>query len=168
MTAFFQAVIREFGGRHARAIARPVAELPSPKPARARANDPILGETPFRDALVRERKRADRFDMPFAVLVVDRSDDGSDANAWASILRAAASVKRDVDALGWLERGAVLGLLLPDATHKSAVKVMHQLRREIARRLGDRTLSSVSVRLYGHRVGAGPEERRASAGGSAG
>jgi lipopolysaccharide/colanic/teichoic acid biosynthesis glycosyltransferase len=95
--------------------------------------------------------------MPFAVLVVDRSDAGADASPWTSILRAVSAVKRDVDAVGWLERSSVLGLLLPDATQKSAVKVMHELRRQIARRLGDRTLSAVSVRLYGHRVAVGPE-----------
>jgi lipopolysaccharide/colanic/teichoic acid biosynthesis glycosyltransferase len=157
MTAFLLSVIREFSGRDQQAAARVPADQPSARPSRVRSGDPILGENTFKDALVRERKRADRFDMPFAVLVVDRSDAGADASPWTSILRAVSAVKRDVDAVGWLERGSVLGLLLPDATHKSAVKVMHQLRREIAKRLGDRTLSAVSVRLYGHRVAAGPE-----------
>ena len=157
MTAFLLSVIREFSGRDLHAVDRPPAGLPSRQPARVRAGDPILGESTFKDALVRERKRADRFDAPFAVLVVDRSDAGTDASSWGSILRAVSAVKRDVDAVGWLERGSVLGLLLPDATQKSVAKVMHQLRREIAKRLGDRTLSAVSVRLYGHRVGAGPE-----------
>ena len=157
MTAFLLSVIREISGRDPQAVVRPSAAPPSPRPARVRAGDPILGESTFKDALVRERKRADRFDMPFAVLVVDRTDAGAEASPWASILRAVSAVKRDVDAVGWLERGAVLGLLLPDATQKSAAKVMHQLRREIAKRLGDRALSAVSVRAYGHRVGSGPE-----------
>jgi lipopolysaccharide/colanic/teichoic acid biosynthesis glycosyltransferase len=158
MTAFLLSVIREISGRDQQPAARPAAEQPASKPVRTRAGDPILGESLFKDALVRERKRAERFDTPFAVLVVDRSEGGSGASPWVPILRALKSVKRDIDAVGWLEQGAVVGLLLPDATPKSAARVMQQLRREIAKRLGDGALSAMSVRLYGHRFGAGPED----------
>ena len=46
----------------------------------------VLGESVFKDALVRERKRADRFDAPFAVVLVDRSDDAPEAGPWISVL----------------------------------------------------------------------------------
>ena len=108
----------------------------------------VLGEALFKDALVRERRRADRFDTPFAVLLVDRGDSAPDTGPWAAILRAVAAVRRGVDAVGWLERGAVLGLLLTDTPGKGAVKAMQRLRREIARRLGDAALSALSLRLY--------------------
>ena len=157
MTAFLLSVIREISGRDQQPAARPAAEQPASRPVRTLACDPILGESLFKDALVRERKRAERFDTPFAVLVVDRSEGGSGASPWVPILRALKSVKRDIDAVGWLEQGAVVGLLLPDATPKSAARVMQQLRREIAKRLGDGALSAMSVRLYGHRIGAGAE-----------
>jgi lipopolysaccharide/colanic/teichoic acid biosynthesis glycosyltransferase len=155
MTAFLLTVIREFGGRDRQAAPRPAAQPSPPKPARLGSAGPVLGERVFRDALVRERKRADRFGTPFAVLVVDRSDHASGGARWASILRAVTAVKRDVDAVGWLEHGAVMGVLLPDASRKSAIKVLEHVRREIARRLGDRTLAAVSLRLYGHGVGPG-------------
>jgi lipopolysaccharide/colanic/teichoic acid biosynthesis glycosyltransferase len=63
-----------------------------------------------------------------------------------------AAVKRDVDAVGWLEESAVLGVLLPEASGKGAVRLMHRLRREIARRLGEGALAALSVRLYGQGI----------------
>ena len=118
---------------------------------------PILGESVFKDALVRERKRADRFGAPFAVLLVDRSDDVSEGDPWVSILRAVNAVKRDADAVGWLDQGAVLGLLLPEASRNGALQVMGRLRHEISTRVGDSVLAAVSMRLYGHGFEPGPD-----------
>jgi lipopolysaccharide/colanic/teichoic acid biosynthesis glycosyltransferase len=121
-------------------------------------DDYVLGERLFKDAFVRERKRADRFDTPLAVLLVDLGHNSSvGGGSWISILRAVTAAKRGVDAVGWLEQGAVLGLLLPEASEKRAFKVMARLRREIARRLGDKALATLSVRLYGHGVEPGPD-----------
>jgi lipopolysaccharide/colanic/teichoic acid biosynthesis glycosyltransferase len=130
--------------------ARPVAQpLPRTR-ARARVGARTLGEGLFRDALVRERKRADRFDTPFALLLVDRGKRSGDNGLWNPLLRAVAAVKRDVDVVGWLEQDAVLGLLLPEASGKGALKVMHRVRREVAKRLGEAALATLSIRLYAH------------------
>jgi len=120
-------------------------------------DDCVLCERLFKDTLVRERKRADRFDAPFGVLLVDRGDHSFEGASWVSILRAVAAVKRDVDAVGWLEQGVVLGLLLPETSGKRALTAMHRLRREIARRLGDSALAALSVRLYTQGVEPGPD-----------
>ena len=130
---------------------------PAPVGARARIRAQLLGEGLFKDALVRERRRADRFDTPFAVLLVDRGEGAPDDGQWAAILRAVSAVKRDVDAVGWLEQGAVLGLLLTEASGKGALRAMQRLRREIARRLGDAALSALSLRLYAHADEPGPD-----------
>ena len=143
-------VIPGVGGRDRQIATRP-AVRPSPrKRARVRVGDRVLGEGLFKDALVRERKRADRLGPPFAVLVVDGGNSSSEGRHWVPILRTLAAVKRDVDVVGWLEQGAVLGLLLPEASGKGALKVKHRLRREIARRLGDAALAALSIRLYAH------------------
>jgi len=121
------------------------------------AGHPILGESVFKDALVRERKRADRFSAPFAVLIVDRSDAGAETDHWVAIVEAIAGVKRDSDAAGWLEEGAVLGLLLPEVSRAGSLIVLDRLRRELALRIGDSALAAVSMRLYAHGVEAGPD-----------
>jgi len=122
---------------------------PSPGP---QAGIPVLGESVFKDVLVRERKCADRFESPFAVVLVDRSDDASGADAWVPILGAIAAVKRDADAVGWLDEGKVLGLLLPDVPGEGALKILDRLRHEVSARLGDAALAVLSMRVYAHRA----------------
>jgi lipopolysaccharide/colanic/teichoic acid biosynthesis glycosyltransferase len=130
-----------------RAAVRPVPEGRAPVWVRHQ----VLGEALFKDALVRERKRADRSGTPFAVVLVDRGDGSSCEARWAAILRGVTAVKRDTDVVGWLERGAVIGLLLPDgADGQSALKVLRRLRRELGRRLGESGLAALSIRLYAH------------------
>ena len=157
MTRALLAVIREVGGRDWQFGMRPADQPSSKPPALVQVGGPILGESVVREALVRERKRADRFDAPFAVLLVDRSDDASEGATWVSILSAMAAVKRDADAVGWLEQGAVLGLLLPEVSRNGALTVMDRLRHQISGRLGDSALAAVSMRLYAHGVEPGPD-----------
>ncbi|MCC6164560.1 MAG: sugar transferase [Acidobacteria bacterium] len=109
----------------------------------------VLGETLFVDAVQRERRRADRTATPFAVLVLDMTHTRGSA-PWPSVLRAAAAVRRDVDAVGWLEADAVLGILLPDVTLTCAMRVMRHLRRHLSQHLGEAASGVVSMRLYIH------------------
>lgn len=151
MTVSLLEVIPEFSGRDLPVGPRPaVRPMPERRAGGRRAGDHILGEGLFKDAFLRERRRADRYDTPFAVLLVDRDRSGGEGGFWSPILRAVAAVKRDVDAVGWFEQGEVLGLLLPETSGKCAFKVMHRLRRELARRLGDKVLAALSIRLYAH------------------
>jgi lipopolysaccharide/colanic/teichoic acid biosynthesis glycosyltransferase len=157
VTPSLLAVIPGVGGRDRQVVACPAVRPSSRRRIDARADDYVLGERLFKDAFVRERKRADRLNTQLAVLLVDRGDSSSEGDPWVSILRAVAAVKRGVDAVGWLEQGAVLGLLLPEASEKRALKVMNGLRRGIAMRLGDSALAALSVRLYAHGVESGPD-----------
>jgi lipopolysaccharide/colanic/teichoic acid biosynthesis glycosyltransferase len=157
VTKAILAVLREVGGRDWQSGTLPAGQAPSDLPDHVRAGSPILGESVFKEALVRERKRADRFGAPFAVLLVDRSDDASEADPWVSILSAIAAVKREADAVGWLDEGAVLGLLLPEVSRNGALKVLDRLRQEMASQLGHSALAAMSMRLYAHGVEAGPD-----------
>jgi lipopolysaccharide/colanic/teichoic acid biosynthesis glycosyltransferase len=91
------------------------------------------------------------------MLLIDRTGYTSEADSWAVVVDALAAVKRDSDAVGWLEEGAVLGLLLPDASRHGALKVLERLRRELASLIGEAAVAGVSMRLYAHGVEAGPE-----------
>ena len=141
------------------------AEPVGPRPASDRSGEnshdrisrPLLGEALFKDALLRERRRSDRVGTPFAVLLVDRGDGSSREFQWAPLLQAVAAVKRDVDVVGWLDRGEVLGLLLAEASGAGALKVLERVRREIRSRLGDSALAALSLRLYTHADPTGSE-----------
>jgi lipopolysaccharide/colanic/teichoic acid biosynthesis glycosyltransferase len=150
------AVLREVGRRHAESVSGG-DERPAWYDGLERPGHPILGESVFMDTLVRERKRADRFVAPFAALIVDRTGAGAESEHWAAIVASIAAVKRDSDAVGWLEEGAVLGLLLPEVTRAGALTVLDRLRRDLAARIGDAALATVSMRIYAHGLDAGPD-----------
>jgi lipopolysaccharide/colanic/teichoic acid biosynthesis glycosyltransferase len=150
MTLSLARVFSEFRGRDLRTAVRPAVRPSRPDRARTRTGASILGEALFKDAVVRQGKRADRYDTPFAVLLVDRGRNSGERDLWNPVLRAVAAVKRDVDSVGWFEQGEVLGLLLPDASGTGALKVTERLRRQLARRIGDAALAGLSIRLYAH------------------
>jgi len=151
------AVLREVGGRDRRLGDRPDAEPHPHREGQPETAHPILGESVFRDTLVRERKRADRFGAPFALLLVDRTDAASESDHWVSVVAAIAGVKRDSDAVGWLEEGAVLGLVLPEVSRTGAITVLGRVRHELELGIGASALAAVSMRLYAHGLEAGPD-----------
>lgn len=76
----------------------------------------LLDERLFRQAVMRERKRADRSGLAMALLVValpnrsgeqERTDDAVVANALSE-------VTSELDILGWFEPSSVIGLILPE------------------------------------------------------
>jgi len=151
-----EAVVSERGTVARKALTLQPAPPVSRRRSGIRVPHHVLGETLFKDVVVRERKRADRFDAPFAVLLVDRGERAFEGDLWTPIVRALAAVRRDIDIVGWLERDTALGILLPEVSGKSAARAANRLRRELGRRLGHSVLSALSVRFYahGHRPGA--------------
>src|SRR5690348_7937861 len=75
----------------------------------------VIGERLFRDALMRERKRADRFDQPFMIVLVGAAPGREgESLSWFPVIEALSAAKRDTDVLGWFEQRAVLGLIVPE------------------------------------------------------
>jgi hypothetical protein len=91
-----------------------VRERPRPQSARSARRQQalhVIGEDIFRGVVIRERKRADRSNEGFALLVVDMPSDGR--ASWRHALQALAAVKRDTDIIGWLRRDRALALMMP-------------------------------------------------------
>jgi lipopolysaccharide/colanic/teichoic acid biosynthesis glycosyltransferase len=125
-----------------------------------RSGPHVIDEPLFRSALIKERKRADRFDQPFMLLVVAKSDAASDSSStWVPVIEALRSIKGDTDVLGWFDKGSALGMILPEigATDEAVRHTLHdRVRRELARRLDSETATSgFSIRLHVH-LGARP------------
>jgi lipopolysaccharide/colanic/teichoic acid biosynthesis glycosyltransferase len=117
----------------------------APRPGNSAAY--ILGVGVLRQALLREQKRAERQGLTFAVLVIDRSHLPGDAEAWEPVVRAATDARRDEDAVGWLEDGAVLAIIVPDATREATHALCRRFRQRLAATLGDEA-AGTSTRLY--------------------
>jgi exopolysaccharide biosynthesis polyprenyl glycosylphosphotransferase len=102
--------------------------------------------------LVRERKRADRFDQPFALVVVSvRRGFNVDTPMWASVTEALTAVKRDTDVLGWLEKDSAIGLVIPEIESLDAAftqEVDSRLSAGLASRLDAEVRSAFSVQVH--------------------
>ncbi len=119
----------------------------------------VIAEDLFRDVLVRERKRAERFDESFVLVLVSLKLTPAESN-WTSLIDALHTVKRDTDVLGWFERGSVLGLIVSqtDSSDTSFARgVESRVKQAITARLDVDARSDVSIRLYRH-VGQTPGE----------
>lgn len=113
----------------------------------------VLSEELFRSALIREHKRADRFDQVFALVTVEAGDrQNSDALSLLEPTAAAISAAtRGTDLVGWLERGAVIGVMLPEIVAPAgdvASEIEARIVRELTNRLGAAALAKLSVRLH--------------------
>ena len=98
--------------------------------------DRLIDEELFRDAIGRERKRADRFEEAFVVLLVTLDRRRLDPSSLTQILEALSQSQPGADVIGWFERGAVLGLIRSVEAREpgaAATALANAFRRELAR-----------------------------------
>src|SRR5262245_8408660 len=76
----------------------------------------VIDEDLFTHLLIRERKRSDRSNRLFGLLVVrTNAAVGTDSSAlWDAAIDAVAVAKRETDMVGWLKSGAAIGVILPE------------------------------------------------------
>ncbi len=115
----------------------------------------VVNEQIFRSVLVRERKRANRFDQPFLLLLVSVDGDSSvgTSTSWHAVVEALAAVKRDTDVVGWFEGRSVIGLIVPDVGASCSTlsqDLESRVRRELGTRLGPDDRERFSLRLHAH------------------
>jgi lipopolysaccharide/colanic/teichoic acid biosynthesis glycosyltransferase len=112
----------------------------------------VVGEDIFRSVLLRERKRADRSNGAFILLLLEMNGDGS-AGEWRHAVDALAAAKRDTDVIGWFERGRVVGLLLTEAgvTDTPVRRTLEdRVRGELAKRLPPASMAGAVIGVYAH------------------
>ena len=118
-----------------------------------RSDDPhVVSEAMFRGVLVRERKRADRSNGAFILLLLEINADVA-SPAWRHAFDALAAAKRETDVIGWFERGRVVGLLLLEAavTDAPACRALEdRVRGELAKRLNLASMAGVSIGVHAH------------------
>jgi exopolysaccharide biosynthesis polyprenyl glycosylphosphotransferase len=120
----------------------------------AQSGRQVIAEELFGGVLERERRRADRFDEIFAVLLIELKRSAAERPAVVNaIVDALGSTMRESDVLGWVERRVVLGVILAPVqslSKEAARDVESRVRREFASRLDAETIADVSVRLFVH------------------
>lgn len=121
-------------------------------PGRRQAPQPLhlISERLFRDALVRERKRADRFEEAFTVLLIafdrDRLTSAAVANLAQSLMDQPAAA---ADIIGWFEQDSVLGFIRSAAAGEAAnaaAALTNAVHVAMARSLSPELVSSSAIR----------------------
>jgi exopolysaccharide biosynthesis polyprenyl glycosylphosphotransferase len=110
----------------------------------------LISEELFRDALVRERKRADRFEEAFVLVLVSLDSRAERQSRWGRLFEALSKTKVDSDVIGWFEQGSVLGLIrsLADGNPKEmAATLAGAIRAELERCLTPDNADCCSIRF---------------------
>jgi lipopolysaccharide/colanic/teichoic acid biosynthesis glycosyltransferase len=144
-------------------IRRSAHVSPTLRDQHARTGPHLVSEDLFRGVLVRERKRADRSNQPLVLALVglEAESPTESATIWPMVVDALAAAKRETDVMGWFERGATVGLILPEVPSPDGFTrdLNERVRRELLRRLDAQTVSRVSIWLHVHPDPKASEEK---------
>jgi lipopolysaccharide/colanic/teichoic acid biosynthesis glycosyltransferase len=109
----------------------------------------LISEELFRDALGRERKRADRFEEAFVVLLVSLDRGRLNVASLTRILEALSQSQPGADIIGWFEGDSVLGLIRSVEAREpadAAMALANAFRYELARCLSPGQADCCSIR----------------------
>jgi len=109
-----------------------------------------IAEDLFRTALVRERKRADRFDEPFVLVLLTADVPTESESNWSDLIEALLPATLDADVVGWFEQDSTLGLIRSigaDDPSEVAETIAGTVQREVAHCLRCRGVRSCSIRV---------------------
>jgi lipopolysaccharide/colanic/teichoic acid biosynthesis glycosyltransferase len=137
----------------------PATAWAEPRRTKLRARDQLRGhrhiltQELFKDVLIRERKRADRFGEPVLLLLIEldniakslrpASDVASKSSwIWMKAMEALTAAAGGTALAGWFERQAVLGAVVPETCGADPETLV---RRELARRLDAPTIARFSI-----------------------
>ena len=111
----------------------------------------VFDQKVFSDALLRQRRRAERFEERSLLILVSRERAAATTRPfdWTPVIRTLGDLTRDTDFVGWFEHDLTLGILftncdvLPD---KAATQVELRVRQALSQRV-DRHTHHVSVQF---------------------
>ena len=110
----------------------------------------LISQELFRDALARERRRADRFEEAFVLVLISLNSRAGGQSRWGSIVEALSQTELDADVVGWFEQDSILGLIrtLADSDPREiATTLAGTVRRELVRCLTPDSADCCSIRL---------------------
>jgi exopolysaccharide biosynthesis polyprenyl glycosylphosphotransferase len=130
---------------------------PTVKPAVSRRTErrpvrrTVFDQKVFSDALLRQRRRSERFDERSLLILVSRERAAATTTPfdWTPVIRTLGDLTRDTDFVGWFERDLTLGILFTNCDvppDKAATQVELRVRQALSQRM-ERHTHHVSVQF---------------------
>src|SRR3989442_8483612 len=109
----------------------------------------IFDEELFRDTVTRERKRTNRSGLAMVMLLIGVQDSRCENTLalFAGIASALSAIKSDVDILGWFERQAIMGLIVPEIDTANLANTCERLESEFLEEITNRFEGDLTERL---------------------
>jgi lipopolysaccharide/colanic/teichoic acid biosynthesis glycosyltransferase len=112
----------------------------------------VSGQREFLLALRMERKRTERSDRPFLLMLLDSAAfSGSQASLRNRAIEALQSMVRDIDKVGWYKDHSILGVVFSEITYPTAAAVQaiqDRVMTALAKYLSEEELDSLHFSLH--------------------
>jgi hypothetical protein len=115
----------------------------------------VLSEEAFRRMIVIERKRTERTNEPFLLMLlkcVDRQEPGKFTRALDNLLSALLSATRETDVIGWYRQHQAIGLLFTglasDCNNTSLGTILNRVSAVLRDELAFEQFSGISISLH--------------------
>lgn len=113
----------------------------------------ILGESVFHSMLTLERRRADRSDKPFVLMLIDANlENTASEEIMRDAVQIMAASKRETDLAGWYKQKAILGIIFTEVNTEGEVPVTEILRSKIetslTKHLGRDRASKIAISVH--------------------
>jgi lipopolysaccharide/colanic/teichoic acid biosynthesis glycosyltransferase len=118
------------------------------------AHQHLLDEKIFKDALIRERKRADRSSQPLGLMLVTLDGQTSiSSHAGRAVVAGLLAAKRETHIAGWFADGRTIGLIVPEIAvpvPSFARDFELRVRQQLEHRLGSQATERLSIQFRAH------------------
>ncbi|MDD2336187.1 MAG: sugar transferase [Geobacteraceae bacterium] len=118
-------------------------------------NNEIFEENTFLDILYRERKRTDRSEKPFLLILIDTNiiiSSDSYPDILTDIVKILLSSKRETDICGWYEYGIKIGLIFTEIesidTQDAREAISSKIRRNLSENIPPEIMDTLSVDFH--------------------
>lgn len=119
----------------------------------ARSEMTVLHEEAFHSVLTLERRRAERSNKPFVLMLLDaNSENGQAANILYHAFEAIVASKRETDLVGWYKESAILGVVFTEVNIEATRPVTETLRTKIesalVKHLGREKAAKIAISFH--------------------
>jgi hypothetical protein len=113
----------------------------------------VLAEHVFQSMLSLERRRAERSDKPFVLMLLDANlENGAAEEILMDAVHIVVTSKRETDLAGWYKQSAILGIIFTEVNLEGEIPVTETLRKKIetsfVKHLGRDRAAKIAISMH--------------------